>query len=412
MECKRPCYEQAKFDYPGMACFLKSNMKHYNTGMQVVVMIKDQQHPGKYRYKQKPVMYYVPNDPQNSSTVIAYIAPGHSDSYNYMYLLSKRLNGGNNVFSGDHFTMGLRNGEQFDLHYTTYDYTSGTRPVYLYYDLFIDSETKPIDIANKVCKTEINHKYKSYDNTLKERCYFFENLMMYVHNSTYCNTQFPSLFSTTLSYNTGGGKKKSDCKKRSCDKKNKQVGGDKNNEIKEISDVQELDKPFRELIQKLESKIKDIPYLDSVEMHIMNNNKGIITYCLDDKNVESMRISNSGVQEQTGDFMKYYSLPFDFETLEFISIESLVENVNPSIEAKKNDLRVPLDNLVLCDNESLDYKTIIDMNAIPKTQFKTCNNARTSTSSLMSVRVSVKGGKNKKSGKLTKSKDFQPFKLA
>ena len=396
MECKRPCYTQPKFDYNGMACFLKSNMKYYKTGMQVVVMIKDKYNPGKYRYVEKPVMYFVPNESQNSSTIISYIAPGHDNNYNYMYLLSRRLNGGYNVFSGDHFTMGLRNGEQFDLHYTTYDYTTNSRPVYLYYDIFIDSDVSPSDITTKVCSTKIDHKYKSYDDTLTERCYFFDNLMKYIHNNTYCNNQFNSEFSTIPQYTTGG-------KKRKGTKKHKnevQFGGD---ESKEILNVEKADKPFNELIKKLEGKIGDIPNLESIEMHIMNNNKGIITYCLDDTNVESMHISKNGIQEQKGKFMRFYSLPFDFTTFEFISIEHLVEHINPSIDVKKNDLKVPLDNLVLCDNESLDYKTITDMSVIPKTQFKTCKNVRSNQTTLQPTRVPVSaGGRNKKLDKFNK----------
>lgn len=403
MECSRPCYTTPKFDYSGMACFLKSNMKYYDTGMKVIVMIKDKYNPGKYIYVEKPVMYFVPNDPQNSSTVIAYVAPGHDNSYNYMYLLSKRLHGGYSVFSGDHFTMGLRNGEQFDLHYTTYDYTSKSRPVYLYYNLSVDSATSPSDITGIVCSTRIDKKYKSYDDTLTERCYFFDNLMKYVHNNTYCQNQFRSEFSTTAPHMTGGKKKKNK-------KQNKQFGGYEN---REIMNVQKTEEPFRELINKLESKIGDIPNLESIEMHIFKDNKGIVTYCLNDDNVESMHISRNEVKEVQGSFMKYYSLPFDFSTFEFISIETLIENINPSIEVKKNDMRVPLEKLVLCDNESLDYTTIVNMSAIPKSQFKTCKNTRINNASFLPVKIPISaGGKNKKLDKINKSKDIPSFKFA
>lgn len=406
MECKRPCYTEPKFEYTGMACFLKNNMQYYNTGMRVVVMIKDKYNPGKYKYVEKPVMYFVPNDPTNSSTVIAYVAPGHDNHYNYMYLLSKRLNGGYNVFSGDHFTMGLRNSEQFDLHYTTYDYTKTSRPAYLYYDIFIDSDVSPKSITETVCSTRINSKYQSYDNTLTERCYFFKNLMKYVHNNTVCDNQKNSKFST-IAQNTIGGKQ------RKCNRKQKnasQFGGD---ESVKIVNVEKADKPFNELIAKLEGKIGNIPNLETIEMHIMKGNKGIITYCLDEKNVTSMHISRNGVQEQVGSFMTYYSLPFDFETFEFISVEELVENLNSSIEVKKNDIRVPLDNLVLCENDSLDYKTIINMAAVPKTQLKTCRNNKMSNTLFSSVRIPVSaGGKNKKLDKAKKPKEMTSFKLA
>lgn len=411
MECKRPCYTQPTFNYHGMACFLKSNMKYYNTGMQVVVMIKDKYSQGKYKYVKKPVMYFIPNDPENSSTVIAYVAPGHDNDYNYMYLLSRRFNGEYNVFSGDHFTMGLRNGKQFDLHYTTYNYTSSSKPVYIYYDLFIDEQTTPEYIKQKVCSTRIN-KNKAYDETLTERCYFFDNMMRYVHNRSSCVNQVNSDFSTLQPYTTGGKKKKGNKNP----KKEKQFGGDESKEeidkedkANEIIEIDKADKPFNELITKLESKIGDIPNLDTIEMHIMKDNKGIITYCLDDNNVKSMYISRDEVKEVTGSFLTYYSLPFNFETFEFISIEELVEIINPSVKVQPNNIKVPLDNLVLC-NEGLDYDKIIQMNKTPITQVRSCKNiARQNTSYLKSaVQVSA-GGKNKK---INKSKDLPPFKYA
>jgi hypothetical protein len=415
MDCNRPCYTQPQFDYSGMACFLKENMKHYDTGMQVIVMIKDK-NQGKYRYVKKRVMYFVPNDPKNSSTVIAYVAPGHDNDYNYMYLLSRRLFGDNNVFSGDHFTMGLRNNNQFDLHYTTYDYEYGSKPVYLYYDLFIDSDTSPSNITEVVCSTRIGKNKKSYDNTLSERCYFFDNLMKHVHNNSYCNNQFPSMFLTKSSLMTGGKKKRSNHKSKHSNIQNKQSGGDESNaenKIMEVVNIDDVEEPFRKLIQKLESKIGYISNLESIEMHIMNNNKGIVTYCLDDAQVQSMHISKNGVEEKEGHFMKYYSLPFDFKTFEFISIETLVENISSSIKVKKNELRVGLDNLLLCDNENLDYNTIINMSAIPKSQFKTCKNTRISNNTVLPVRIPVSaGGKNKKIDKIHKSKDLPPFKFA
>lgn len=377
MACRRPCYTQPTFDYTGMACFLGQNMNYSNTGMKVVVMIKDKYNPGSYKYVEKPVMYIIPNDPQNSSTIIAYVAPGHDNSYNYMYLLSKRLNGGYNVFAGDHFTMGLRNGEQFDLHYTSYDYTAKSRPTYLYYDMLIDNNTKPSDITGVVCSTRINNRYKSYDDTLNERCYFFDNLMKYVHNNIICDKQIQSQFKTHT-HMTGG---------------KKQGGGGR-----DITS-NNLQEPFNTLIKLLESKIGDIPNLESVEMHIINNDKGIITYCLDESNVETLQVSRNGVEkEQKGNFMTYNSLPFDFKTFEFISIEELVHSIDKTAVTSEipSKIRLPLQNLVLCDDK-LNYAKIIEMTEKPIKSIKDCRDATFRNTFLVTptIRVSA-GGKNKK----------------
>jgi hypothetical protein len=375
MACRRPCYTQPKFDYTGMACFLGQNMNYSNTGMKVVVMIKDKYNPGTYKYVEKPVMYFIPNDPHNSSTIVAYVAPGHDNNYNYMYLLSKRLNGGYNVFAGDHFTMGLRNGEQFDLHYTSYDYTAKSRPTYLYYDMFIDNNTSPSDITGVVCSTRINNRYKSYDDTLNERCYFFDNLMKYVHNNTLCEKQIQSQFKTHT-HMTGG-------------KKQDGGGRDITNSLQE---------PFNKLTKLLESKIGNVPNLESVEMHIINEDKGIITYCLNESNVENLHVSKNGVEEQKGSFMTYNSLPFDFTTFEFISIEELVQSIDKTISVVPNKMRLPLKDLVLCDDK-LDYGKIIEMTKYPMTSMKDCRNTTFRNTSLLTptIRVSAGGKSTSKS---------------
>lgn len=401
MNCERPCYTQPRFDYPGMACFLENNMSYADTGMKVVVMIKDKYNPGSYKYVEKPVLYFIPTDPFNSSTVVAYVSPGHDNSYNYMYLLSKRLKDGYNKFAGDHFTMGLKNGEQFDLHYTSYDYAATkARPTYLYYNLLIDGNTSPSDITGIVCSTRINNKFKPYDDTLTERCYFFDNLMKYVHNNTYCEKQFVSQFKThTYSNDTlwyGGRKQKS---------KKSQNGG---YVTKEYMNINKIDQPFRELIQILEEKIGNIPNLDSIELHNINDDKGIITYCLNSDNVESVTISVNGVEEQTGPFMTYYSLPFDFSSYEFISVEELAQSIDKTISVKPNKMRLPLKNLVLCDDR-LDYGKIIEMTKSPMSNVKACRNTRFQTPLLNPPTVQVSsGGKSKvnkyKPDKVKKSK--------
>lgn len=388
MNCTRPCYSEPTFDYKGMACFLQENMQYAQTGMKVVVMIKDKYNPGKFKYVEKPVIYFIPNDQESSPTIVAYIAPGHDNSYNYMYLLSKRLDKEYNIFAGDHFTMGLKDSKTFDLHYTSYDYKTQSRPSHLYYNLYIDDKTSPRDITKLVCSTKLNNRY---DETLSQRCYFFDNLMKYVHNNNYCTKQFHSKFITKTSYIKTGGNKR------------KQCGG---NEVNKIKNINEIDEPFRNLITHLESKVGDIPKLQSIEMHMMNNNKGILTYCIDDDNVESIQISVSGVQEHNGQFRTYYALPFDFKTYEFISIEELVDNLNPSIGVKTVDLRVPLNKLVICDNETLNYQTIIDTAKTPRNKIKTCAHTRINATSLLPVRVPVSaGGKVEKLNKWKTSTD-------
>lgn len=403
MSCERPCYTQPRFDYPGMACFLENNMNYADTGMRVVVMMKDKYNPGAYRYVEKPVMYFIPTDPTNSSTVLAYVAPGHDNHYNYMYLLSRRMNNGYNTFAGDHFTMGLRNGDQFDLHYTSYDYTAKSRPVYLYYNLLVDSNTSPSDITSVVCSTKINNKYKAYDDTLNERCYFFDNLMKYVHNSTHCEKQFHSQFKTHT-YSTGsmyGGKKRKS--------KNNQKGGSEQKHIKSMN-IDNIEEPFKEIIKILEDKVGQIPNLQSIEMHIIKDNKGILTYSMDSSNIESVQVSANGLEEQTGDFTTYYSLPFDFSSHEFISIEELVQSIDNTVNVKSNKMRFPLKNLVLCDNR-LDYGTIIEMTKKPIFSVKDCRNVRFNSTVVSRPMIEVStGGKNKKNDTTKKSKSSKSSK--
>lgn len=399
MTCQRPCYVEPTFNYPGMACFLKDNMKYSNTGMKVLVMIKDKYNPGIYKYIEKPVIYFIPNDPLNSSTIVSYVAPGHDNSYNYMYLLAKRLNGGNHFFSGDHFTMGLRNGQQFDLHYTSYDYTANSRPNYLYYNVHVGTNTSPRDITTLVCSKTMHNKPNYNDDTLAQRCYFFDNLMKFTHD-TYCTT-FRSKFTASAPYMSGGKLKRQSKKDK---KKDKQFGG--NDEFggydeREIKNVDDIDEPFRSLVKHLESKINDIPKLYSIEMHIMNDSKGILTYCIDDENVETTCIRVDGITEQTGKFMRYYALPFDFQTYEFISIENLVQSLDKSIQVTNNNIRIPLQGIAICDN-NFSYSNIIEMTKYPMSIRKNCKNVGSPNVVFRHVSIPVSAGGKKK--KLPKKK--------
>lgn len=383
MACERSCYTEPTFDYAKIACFLKEKMHNLDTGMKVVVMMKDKFKPRTYRYVQKSVMYFIPNDLQTSSTIIAYVAPGHDNNYNYMYLLSKRLDGEYNVFAGDHFTMGLRDGKQFDLHYTSYDYTAKSRPSYLYYDLLIKDTTSPSDITRIVCSTSVNNKQKTYDDTLTQRCYFFDNLMKYVHNSDRCNRKFNSEFNSQFKTMYGGKKRKTKSQK----------GGIGDNES--IS-IDEIGQPFQGLIKLVEDKIGGIPNLESVEMHIINDNKGIITYCLDNSNVESVHISSEGVQGvKNGSFMTYYSLPFDFATYEFISIEELVGTLDKTFKYDSSKMRFPLKDLVLCDDK-FDYGKIVELSKAPTSNTQKCRNTKFKNSTILPPMIPTAGGKSKK----------------
>lgn len=395
MACPRPCYDKATFDYRGMACFLEKNMGYRDTGLKVVIMLKDKSRPGKFKYVEKPVMHIIPNTTDKLG-VIAYISPGYDNSYYYMYLLTKGHEKGKNYFTGEHFTMGLKNGYRFDLHYTCYDYKVDSIPSHLYYKVYINKDTTPHDVSKLVCSATEN---EIYDDTLYERCFFFDNLMKYVHNNDYCINQFRSEF-RPHTMNMNGGKKTY---------KKKQHGG---YNIRELTNIDEVDEPFRKLIQLLEDKIGDIPNLQSIEMHIMNNNKGILTYSIDDNNVESMHISVEGVQKHNGKFTTYYTLPFDFKTYEFISIEELVQNIDKSIPVNHNNMRVPLEDIVICEN-NLDYSKIIEMTKYPMTEIKSCRNVKRKETLFHTLPMPISvGGKNKKLDKIKKSKDFPSFKFA
>lgn len=375
MSCtaKLPCFTQPTFDYRSMACFLQNNMKYANTGIRVVVMIKDKYNPGKYKYIEKPVMHLISKD-STSSTVMAYIIPGYDNDYNYMYVLSKTLRK-NNIFSGEHFTMGLRNGTQFDIHYTTYDYRLNSKPSYLFYDLVVHNTTTPSDIAHVVCTTQMH----PYDD-VTQRCHIIDNLMKYVHENESCAQALNSQYTTMSSY--GGSRSKKS-----------QKGGN-------ALSIDEVDEPFKQLIQYLEDKLGGFQNLQSVEMQIINNNKGLITYCLENEQVESMYVSASSVEKRFGDVTTYYALPFDFTTYEFIAIEELVASIPGYDVASINNyksVRIPLKDLDTC-GDRLDYETILNMATKTKINTKTCQ--RTAPRIIPAVTpapiISVTSGGNKK----------------
>ena len=386
MECSRPCYTEPTFDYMGMACYLEKNMKYSNTGMKVIIMIKDKNNGG-YKYVEKKVMYVLPRDNSNTSTVIAYVAPGHDNKYNYMYLLSKKIVSSNsNVFSGDHFTMGLRNGQTFDLHYTSYDYNRNSKPTYIYYDLSVDEKT-PNDITNIVCTTQMNKNMVDYNQ--KQRCDFFGNLMEYVHSQDRCVKDFASSYTANLMLpNMNGGKQKRG--------KKKQQGGDNDGDLIELEQIEE---PFHSLARNLESKINEISNLLYVEMHMLTGNKGLLTYCLEKSNVNSMHVSNDNIKENDDTFNTHYSLPFNFETMAFISIDELVESITTVESDTKERWSVPLQNVVLCD-EYLSYGSIQKMIGRNTPINKNCREyTRFNAKTIYSSRVPVSGGKKTKINK-------------
>lgn len=382
-----------------MACFLQKNMKFQKTGMRVVVMIKDKYNPGKFKYIEKPIMHLISKDITNSSTVMAYIIPGYDNDYNYMYILSRTLRN-SNIFSGEHFTMGLRDKTRFDIHYTSYDYHANSKPSHLFYNVVVNETTSPRNIADLVCNTRMHPN----DDT-RQRCSIFYHLIKHVHehenDSCVKPPQPPSLPMSTY----GGSRKRKT-----------QKGGNANanaNAYRKLKSIDEVDEPFKTVFEHLEEKIGVFQNVQSVEMLIIENNKGLITYCLENEQVKSMRVSASGVgeprvEEHVSNFTTYYALPFDFATYEFITVEELVANVPGHSVASMNSskhVRIPLKDVVLCGDQ-LDYESIMNMVTKTGTKTKTCVNAApriipaiTATSPMVSV---TSGGGNKK--KLTTKK--------
>lgn len=294
MECKLPCYTQPKFNYASIDCYLKKNSIQTDNSINVVYMVKNQ-NTGGFTYREKPVLYFVPKD-RNSQTALAYIIPGHSDGYVYMYMLSVPL--GAKTYSGEHFTFGNKPNGGFDLHYTTYDYVSGNRPYHIYYDLNIKENTSPADVSRIVCSKQGSSRREEFMN----RCYFFDAVMQAVHSGS-CEGNFNKAFQTlqgkTPLPNRGGAKKKAP----------KQRGGNDNKEDEDILEA------------NLAEALATVPNLVQVEIHVMPDLKGMLTFFLETE-TDAIVVKDDGHSQISKHKTQIpYAFPYDFVSNEFMSLD-------------------------------------------------------------------------------------------
>lgn len=293
--CKLPCYTQPKFDYSSMNCYLKSKSVKSTGKMNVVYMVKDHYNPGSFVYREKPVLYFVPKD-DTSKIPLAYLIPGHSDDYVYMYMLSVAL--GRNTYSGEHFTFGNKTDGNFDLHYTTYDYVSGNKPYHIYYDLHITNETTPQNISSIVCRKQGT----TSRNELNNRCYFFDAVMQAIHTGS-CQASFQQthdVFSKSAPSQAKGGSK------RQRQTAKPQNGGDI-----------DIDATLKNSLSDIFTNIKE---LAQIEIHNMQNNIGTLTFFIEG-DVESIIVNDDSAQQQKHTTLIPYAFPYDFSNNQFMSLD-------------------------------------------------------------------------------------------
>lgn len=300
MDCRLPCYKQPKFDYASISCYLKRNSIKTDRSINVVYMVKDQQ-TGGFVYREKPVLYFVPRD-SNSRTALAYLIPGHSDNYVYMYMLSVPL--GDRTYSGEHFTFGDKPNGGFDLHYTTYDYVSGNKPYHIYYDLKIKQNTTPEDISKIVC----NKRGSSSREELTNRCYFFDSVMQAIHAGS-CEGNFDKAYQMVQGATPVGGAKKQTARKQKLHK----GGSDGDEDILENA---------------LSEVLATVPNLTQVEIHVMPKMKGMLTFFLQNE-VDAIVVNDDGSSRASKHNTAIpYAFPYDFATNEFMSLDEFVSTLN------------------------------------------------------------------------------------
>lgn len=320
MSCGLPCYNTPTFDYKAMNCFLQKNTYKTDGSIKVVFMVKSPN--GGFTYKEKPVMYFVPNK-TNPSTALAYIIPGHSDNYIYMYLLSTTL--GHGTYSGEHFTFGNKYDGSFDLHYTTYDYLSGNRPYHIYYDIKVNKDTTPELVSRTVCAEQ----GWSGLNEHMTRCYFFTSVMQAIHDEAEsCNKVFEKHYKASPQPFSGGGKSK-----------RKQRGGDEQIVLDETK------------AQSLVSNFKNVKELTQVEFHNMKSNYGLVTFFIN-TSIDTIVYTDGGSRMSVSDQEAPFSFPFDFAKEQFISMEEFVSVMKGS---QHQGVPKRLDVKGLCMNQLVDF---------------------------------------------------------
>lgn len=274
--CNRNCFNNSQiFNYTSINCYLKQIRQRNKTPLYVVVMTKN--NDGSFSYHQKNITYFIPINSNNNISYAYFTAS--SNDYNYMYLLSKQYS--QNVFEGNHFTIGLKN-NQVDLHYTYYNYMSPI-PKHRYYK---GNNKQPSRIVKDICDKRINTESETEHD---HRCNFFGTLMKYLHdNDNSCQE---------------GGKKF-------------QVGGD-DNDVTPIS-FNNIESKQRDTLKNLQSVFDTYNELKAIETYIIDRDSGIglLTFCYNDR--------------------EYVSFPLDYHNMSFIHINELVKTLNLNTNSKTN----------------------------------------------------------------------------
>ena len=281
--CNRNCFNKSEnLNYGSINCYLQKIRQKNKLPLYVVVMTKNNN--GTYSYHQKNISYFIPINNNNNILYAYFTASSHE--YNYMYLLSKQYS--HNVFEGNHFTIGLKEGK-VDLHYTYYTYRSPI-PHHRYYKAH---NKKPTVIVNEVCDKKITTET---DEENVYRCNFFGTVMKYLHdNDNSCQE---------------GGKKF-------------QVGGDDNDVTPILFD--KIEPEQKQTLEFLKDMFNTYNEIKAIETFILNSESkiGLLTFCY--------------IKKENGDENDIYvSFPFDYKTKSFIHINKLVETLSSNENVNSN----------------------------------------------------------------------------
>lgn len=224
IECAQ-CPIQNKFDYSFINCRVNSlsQSSAQGTHQQIIIYRKGKpignDSPVAYQREIVNARYFIPLS-EDSKIRLAYYNTS-SNKYIYIYMLQQAAE--KRQLIGDHFTMGMRPGQKFDFHQTTYIMRL-RKPCYRFFNINESIHTVQ-DVKDMVCERKKDErKCKGTATSSADACNFFESLMDTIYSAEMCqlprvneNTAPPEKYSVTSKYvpqdmrtgaNVGGSKQK------------------------------------------------------------------------------------------------------------------------------------------------------------------------------------------------------------